>query len=121
MSIEDVRDFCLSLPMVTEDTAFGEDYLLFRVCDKIFACLDLTGSDYVTVKCDPDYAAELREHYEGVVGAWHWNKKYWNQIFPNKDVSDEMLRSFIRHSFSEVVRKLPGKFRKEFPEICDIR
>ena len=25
--------------MTTEDTAFGNDYLLFRVCDKIFACI----------------------------------------------------------------------------------
>ena len=42
MNIETVREYCLSLPLVTEDTAFGPDYILFRVYNKIFACLDLT-------------------------------------------------------------------------------
>ena len=47
MNIETVREYCLSLPLVTEDTAFGPDYILFRVYNKIFACLDLTRPDRV--------------------------------------------------------------------------
>jgi predicted DNA-binding protein (MmcQ/YjbR family) len=34
MNIESVREYCLSLPMTTEDMAFGDDYLLLRVCDR---------------------------------------------------------------------------------------
>lgn len=26
MNIEEIRDYCLSLPMVTEDMPFGDDY-----------------------------------------------------------------------------------------------
>lgn len=29
MNIEEIRDYCLSLPMVTEDMPFGDDYLVF--------------------------------------------------------------------------------------------
>ncbi len=37
MNIEQIREYCLSLPYATEDMPFGEDYLVIRICDKIFA------------------------------------------------------------------------------------
>ena len=42
MDIETIREYCLGLPCTTEDSAFGEGYLLFRVCDKILHVSDLT-------------------------------------------------------------------------------
>ena len=36
MNIEEVREYTLSLPGVTEDQAFGEDILNFRLEGKIF-------------------------------------------------------------------------------------
>ena len=36
MNIEQVREYTLSLPGVTEDQAFGEDILNFRLEGKIF-------------------------------------------------------------------------------------
>jgi predicted DNA-binding protein (MmcQ/YjbR family) len=41
--------------------------------------------------------------------AYHWNKQYWNQIWFNRDVTDELLCKLINHSFAEVVKKLPKK------------
>ena len=41
MNIETIREYCLSLPLVTEDFPFDETTLVFRVLGKIFACLDL--------------------------------------------------------------------------------
>ena len=32
------------------------------------------------MKCNADYALELREEHPEIEGAWHWNKKYWNQV-----------------------------------------
>ena len=46
MNIEQVRDYTLSLPGVTEDQAFGEDILNFRLEGKIFVCLWLGGGRY---------------------------------------------------------------------------
>lgn len=31
MNIEDVREYALSLPGTTEDQAYGEDWVLFRI------------------------------------------------------------------------------------------
>ena len=46
MNIEEVRKYTLSLPGVTEDQAFGEDILNFRLEGKIFVCLWLGGGRY---------------------------------------------------------------------------
>ncbi len=121
MDIESVREYCLSLPMVTEDMAFGTECLLLRVCNKIFACLNLEGHDNVAVKSDPEYAIELREKYLEIEPAWHWNKRYWNQLSLNGGLQPETIQSLIRHSYSEVVKSLPRKVRIENPEICAVK
>lgn len=120
MNIETVREYCLSLPYATEDMAFGEEYLLMRVCGRIFACAGLENPDYFVVKCAPDYAIELRERYRGIVPAWHWNKKYWNQLTLSGELTDQLLMSLIRHSYSEVVKKLPRKMAAQYPGIHDV-
>ena len=121
MNIEDVREFCLGLPMVSEDMAFGDEYLLMRVCGKIFACIGLVRADYFVVKCDADYALDLRDRYEEIEPAWHWNKRYWNQIKLSGTLNDDILKSLICHSYNEVVRKLPKRVRAEHPELIALR
>lgn len=121
MDIEAIREYCLSLPLVTEDMAFGEDYLLFRVGDRIFGCVGLVRKDYFVVKCDPVLAIELRERYLDIEPAWHWNKKYWNQLRLSGSLSTAMIRSLILHSYSQVVARLPRRFVAQHPEILDVK
>ncbi len=121
MNIEEIREYCLSLPLTTEDSAFGEEYLLFRVCDKIYACIGLERPDYFVVKCDADYAIDLRDRHGEIVPAWHWNKRYWNQISLRGSLDDEFIRSLIRHSYSEVVKKLTRAVRGSYPQITEVR
>ena len=109
MDIEKFREYCLSLPCVTEDFPFDETVLVFRVKNKIFACVCLDKPELGVLKCDPEYAIELRDHYMAIEPAWHWNKKYWNQIWFNRDVDDKLICDLAAHSYSEVVKKLPKK------------
>ena len=77
-----------------------------------FGPIGLDNVDWFCLKCDPGYALELREHYTGITGAWHWNKKYWNQVSTTHgDVPDALVRHLIDHSYDEVVKKLPRKLR----------
>ena len=117
LNIETVREYCLSLPLTTEDMAFGEGILLFRLFDKIFACISLDGDAYLALKCDPEYALELREHYSSIAPAYHWNKKYWNQLHLDGSLDNDMIKRLIRHSYLEIVAKLPKKKKTEHPEI----
>ena len=98
----------------------GEDYLLFRVCGKIFACYGFVRDDYFVLKADPDYSVELRDRHIEISPAWHWNKKYWNQISLQGALNDDFIKSLIRHSYAEVVRKLPQSVRKLNTEITEI-
>lgn len=117
MDIETIRAYCLSKPLATEDSAFGPEGILFRVYGKIFAYLDLDHPDLVVTKCAPDYALELRDRYVGIRGAWHWNKKYWNEIEFETDVPDNMIFELIDHSLQEVLKKLPKKKQEEYAKL----
>lgn len=73
------------------------------------------------LKCDPDYALDLRDRYREIEPAWHWNKRYWNQLSMQGELSTEFVQSLIRHSYSEVVKKLTKKTRNEHPQILAIQ
>jgi len=120
MNIESIREYCLALPCASEDSAFGVEYVLFRVCGKIFACVGLERNDYFVVKCDPDYAIELRDIHPEIEPAWHWNKRYWNQISLTGSLTDGLIQSLIRHSYAEVVKKLPKRVKTDHPAIVGI-
>ncbi len=73
------------------------------------------------VKCDPERAIELRESHDEIEPAWHWNKKYWNQVSLSGELSPEFVRSLVRHSYSEVVAKMTRRQKAEFPEITEVK
>ncbi len=117
MNIEELREYCLSLKSATEDMPFEDEYLMFRVCNKWFVVVPLHDSELkIFVKCDPVQAIDLRERYNCVEAAWHFNKKYWNCISLNHEMNDETVKYWIRHSLEEVVKKLPKKTQLEYWE-----
>lgn len=111
MDIELFREECLALPYVTEDMPFDDTVVVFRLKGKIFGCITLDKHDLVVLKCDPEYALELRAEYAAIEGAWHWNKKFWNQIRLDGSVPDSVIVTLIRHAYDEVNKKLPKKDR----------
>lgn len=117
MNIEELREYCLSLKGTTEYMPFEDEYLIFRVFDKWFAVIRLDDPVLkITVKCDPSEAIDLRESYASVEAAWHFNKKFWNSITLNRDMNDETVKFWIRHSVKEVLKKLPKKTQAEYLE-----
>ena len=117
MNIESVREYCLSLPHATEDFPFDETTLAFRIGGRIFAMIDLERTEWFVLKCNPDMAIELREKYAEISPAWHMNKRHWNQINLFGYLSEELICSLIRHSYSLVVQKLPKALRISFDDI----
>lgn len=111
MNIESLREYCLSLPLATEDMPFDDTVLVFRLKGKIFACILLDRPDLIVMKCDLERALDLRDRYEAIEPAWHWNKKYWNQIHIEGDVDRPLMEELLRHAYNEVNAKLPKKDR----------
>jgi predicted DNA-binding protein (MmcQ/YjbR family) len=113
MDIESLRQYCLSLKAVTEDMPFGETVLVFRVMDKIFALSSLdTERCQVNLKCDPDYAIELREQYDDIQPGFHMNKKHWNTVLCENGLDDKLIKSLISHAHDMVVKSLPKAKRE---------
>ncbi len=89
----------------------------------MFAYMGLESRDgefWLNVKCDPEKAIELREHYNGIRPGYHSNKKYWNTIVIESDVSDALIKELIQHSVDEVIRKLPKVKQAEYNNLSNI-
>jgi len=113
MNIETLRDDCLSKPGVTESCPFGPDTLVFKVGGKIFLIVKLDHHPLsLNAKCDPDYAVELREQYPGAIdGAYHMNKRHWNEVVCDGRLSERLIRELVEHSYTLVLAGLPKAVR----------
>ncbi len=112
MDLETFRDYCISLPGVTEGFPFGETTLVFKVGGKIFALADAELFASVNLKCDPDFAVELRERYPAVIPGYHMNKKHWNTVQMDGSIPGKLLREWTQHSYDLVCSSLPAKIRQ---------
>ena len=115
MDIESIRNYCISKKAVTESMPFDDKTLVFKVAGKIFtlAVLD-TYPLRLNLKCDPEKAIDLREHYESVRPGYHSNKKHWNTIEVNGEIPKEVLYKLIDHSYNLVISKLTKKMRQKY-------
>jgi predicted DNA-binding protein (MmcQ/YjbR family) len=113
VNIEEIRDYCLAKPGVTEDMPFGEDTLVFRVGEKLFLLTSLSQGDRFNVKCDPERAIELREQHTEVQPGYHMNKKHWNTVHTNGSLSRREICDMIDHSYDLVLKTLPKNIREQ--------
>lgn len=113
MNIEEIRDYCLAKPGVTEDMPFGEDTLVFRVGEKLFLLASLSQGDRFNVKCNPERAIELREQYTEVQPGYHMNKKHWNTVHVNGNLSRRQICEMIDHSYDLVLKSLSKNIREQ--------
>lgn len=117
MNIEEVRDYALSLPGVTEDQAYGEDWVLYRIERKIFLHIRLDSPEPTcAVKLPPEEGQMLREHTDGIRPAYHLNKTHWNDVYLDI-IDDDEVKRLINESYKLVLGKLPKKLRMKYTEI----
>ena len=110
--IDEFRLYCLDKPAVTEELPFGPDTLVFKVAGKVFALCDIAEFESVNLKCDPEYALELRERFPASVKpGYHMNKKHWNTVEVRGEVDVELFRSLVDHSYDCVCRAMPKSKR----------
>ena len=112
MNIEELREYALSLKNVSESFPFGNDTLVFKVDNKIFLLASLSSEVLqFNVKCNPEYAVELREQYSCILPGYHMNKKHWNTVEIASGIPDIELRKMIDHSYELVVKSSTRKVR----------
>lgn len=109
MNLEYFRTYCLSKKGVTEELPFGPDTLVYKVMGKVFALTGIDNFTSVNLKSDPEIAIELRERFDAVQPGYHMNKKHWNTVLIDGSVPDNLLKTWIDHSYELVASGLTKK------------
>lgn len=119
MNVSEFREYCLSFPGVTEKMPFtshkdakARDVLCFYVGSKWFCYVNILMFECCCVKLSEEVTLDMRERYEGVCPAWHMNKRYWSDVYFNRDVPDGVVRDLVRQSY-DIVRASLSKSERE--------
>jgi len=112
LNLEELREYCLAKAGVTEGLPFGEDTLVFKVGEKLFLLTSISLGYQFNVKCDPELAVELREQHPEVTPGYHMNKKLWNTVKMDGNLTDKKLCTMIDHSYEQVFAGLPRKVQE---------
>ena len=111
MNIEELRDYCLSLPGVTEATPFEKfsrgkfTILVFYVSGHMFCYFNIDDFSAITVKCSPDEMVELKERYQGIGEPFNGDKRHWISVHLGQDVPDDVVKALVSKSHGLVADK----------------
>ena len=113
MNIETLRTYCLNKLGATESFPFGSDTLVFKVGEKIFLLSSLDNPTSFNAKCNPEKAILWRENHPEIIPGFHMNKKHWNTVYYNGNLSDKILHEMIDDSYQLVFDGLPKTLQQE--------
>jgi predicted DNA-binding protein (MmcQ/YjbR family) len=111
MTLDSVRDYCLSLPHATEDIQWEND-LLFRISGKIFAGLSLDPPLSLSFKCTPEKFDELIE-IKGILPAPYMARNKWVMMERLDALDDSEIKGLIKDSYKMIFSKLTKKSQAE--------
>ena len=116
MNIEELRDYCLSLPKAEENAPWTEPQyqmlVTFTVGGKWFCLADL-DKKFIDVKCAPETISEIQTKYQGAFPAWHMNKEHWLGVTLESDVPDAVIKQLLKDGYYLIVSSLTKKKRDE--------
>jgi predicted DNA-binding protein (MmcQ/YjbR family) len=112
VTVDELRAWCLDRPGAAETFPFSPETSVFKVAGKVFAIsrLDPEALD-VSVKCEPELAAQLRLDYPAIRPGYHLNKHHWNTIVLDGSLDDGMVRDLVEDSYDLIVSALPARTR----------
>src|SRR5579872_1696303 len=106
MTIDSVREYCLSFPHVTESIQWGND-LVMKVGGKMFAVVVLEPARvWLSFKCLPEEFAELTER-PGIIPAPYAARYHWVALETRDAITTSELKQHLRRSYDLVREKLP--------------
>ncbi len=110
MNIEELREFCLGFPGVTEDIKW-ENHLVFSVAGKIFFLTGLDPPLQVALKVPEDQFDELTQT-DDIIQASHFARRQWVSVMNETRFSRVEWELYIRQSYQLVLSKLSKKVQQ---------
>jgi predicted DNA-binding protein (MmcQ/YjbR family) len=117
MNIEELRDYCINKPVVTEGFPFDESTLVFKVAGKMFLLTDLVDTFSMNIKNTPEKVIELNEQYPSVLPGYHMNKIHWITVIIDGTISDNLLKKWIDESYDLIISGFTSKQKMLYEEI----
>lgn len=112
MSVDFIREVCLSFPNVTEEIQWG-DHLLFKIGGKMFAITTLSPEgNRLSLKSTREKFYELTE-IDGVVPAPYMARNFWIALERWDALRRREIEELVRESYTLVFAKLPKKRQRE--------
>ncbi len=113
MNLEKIREYCLSLPHVTEEVLWEKD-LVFKIGGKMFTVigLDAGPASQFSFKCTPEEFAELTER-DGIVPAPYAARYHWVAIQKPNALAQAEIKRLIKDSYEMVKAKLTRKVQTQ--------
>lgn len=109
MDIEQLRQFCLSLPAVTEDVKWEND-LVFSVGDKMFCAAGLIQPLQFSFKVNEDDFEEISNR-EGFKPAPYLARAKWVLVTEPSVLHTNEWKAFVQNSYELVKNKLSRKLK----------
>jgi predicted DNA-binding protein (MmcQ/YjbR family) len=110
MDFDLFKSYCLKKKGVTQELPFNDFTPVFKVAGKVFAITHVVNEPQsFTLKCDPEYAIELREKYDAIQPGYHQNKKHWNSVILDGTLSDKFIFELTDQSYQLVVDGMSSK------------
>lgn len=114
MNIEDLRDFCLSLPGATEDIKW-ENNLAFMVGGKLFCLADLDPPLRASFKV-PEEDFDGMTSTAGIVQAPYFARRKWILVTGEAVLVKREWERLLVQSYKMVKEGLPKKVRDSIPD-----
>ncbi len=117
----DVLSYASGLPSAVSDCPFEDDLLttvlrhgidgkwfgiLMNVQKKKLGIDDNGTIDILNVKIDPEESYTVREMFEGILPAYHMNKRHWISILLDGTVPMELCEILINKSYDLTRKKI---------------
>lgn len=114
MNVEDLRNFCLSLPATIENCPWTKpgyaNLITFKIGGKWY-CLFDPDDRLINLKLQPEKIQELLARYSGTSPAWHMNKRHWISLKLEVDIPDAVIRQLVTDAYNLVRSSLPKSLR----------
>ena len=124
MQREEALAFALTLPYAVADKPFEEDFdttvlrhgaggkwfgLIMNIPKKRVGIEEDGMVDVLNLKIDPEESYVVREMFEGIIPAYHMNKRHWISVILNDTVPMEFCEILIQKSYDLTRKKIKKK------------
>lgn len=114
MDFEALKRYLFNLPESRLEFPLGPDTLVFKIMGKAFAYVSWQSDPiFVSLRCDPQKAIQLRNQFPGVMPGSHGNRSRFNSLYLNNNyISDELFLQLVDDAYHQSIAELPGFLKR---------